>query len=499
MKKIKFLSVISLAIFVALGCKKSVLEVTDQNTPTFKDVYSDGSSLVKVAGGLFNTIYVGEHAYNGVEMCLATAADNVTCSWGNQAMRDMSWEPRNHAWDNSAAYSYAGITEFTWAQMYGTIGVAANILQAIYGGTKIDNPGDEAMTRSVSRFTQGVAYGNLALLFDKAYVVDSLSSVHNPGYDNSSPYTSVANAALGYLDSAIAIASSSSFTIPASWFGTASDMSSSDFVKLCNTCAARILSYTPRNKTQLQAVNWAKVKTYADAGITTDFSVVGDSYTNWYDEAGDYLTYDGWGLTDMYVVNLMDPTEPAHWDDSPTFPYPPVSTNPNADKRLNTDFEYVSSNWLNPTRGYYHFSNYRSNRYDQLYISDIGPKPEIMKAENDMLRAEARAYTGDLAGAAAIINASTWKTRGGLPDVAADLTSIVNAIHHERFVEMYTTGMGLQFFEMRKLNLLQKGTPLHFPIPAQEMQKFGQNPPYYTFGDLYSTEDGINTSNAGWR
>ena len=45
-------------------------------------------------------------------------------------------------------------------------------------------------------------------------------------------------------------------------------MSNVEFKKLCNTMAARILAYMPRNKTQLAAVNWARVKTYADAGIT---------------------------------------------------------------------------------------------------------------------------------------------------------------------------------------------------------------------------------------
>jgi hypothetical protein len=193
----------------------------------------------------------------------------------------------------------------------------------------------------------------------------------------------------------------------------------------------------------------------------------------------------------------MDPTQPQHWDDSPNFPYPPPSTNP-VDKRLNTDFEYISSNWLLASRGYYHFSSYRFKRYDDIYVAGIGPKAEVMKSENDMLRAEARAYTGDLAGAAAIINAGTRKTRGQMADVPADLNAIIDAIHHERFVEMYTTGMGLQFFEMRKLNLLQKGTPLHLPLPAKTLELFREVQPFYSFGTV-AKADGIGTSNGGWR
>ncbi|MBK6979270.1 MAG: hypothetical protein IPH28_21070 [Cytophagaceae bacterium] len=84
---------------------------------------------------------------------------------------------------------------------------------------------------------------------------------------------------------------------------------------MASTYAARILAYTPRNKTELAAVDWNKVKTYADGGIKKDFTIMEDGYVNWYDEAGDYLTYNGWGVTDMYVVHLMDPSLPQHWDD----------------------------------------------------------------------------------------------------------------------------------------------------------------------------------------
>ncbi|MEO5947653.1 MAG: hypothetical protein ABIP79_12625, partial [Chitinophagaceae bacterium] len=303
-------------------------------------------------------------------------------------------------------------------------------------------------------------------------------------------------AALVYLDQAIALCNSS-FSLPAAWLGASSDMSNTEFKKLCNTMAARIMAYLPRNKTQLAAVNWAKVKTYADAGITSDFNVVNDSYVKWYDEGSDYLCADGWGVTNMYVVNKMDPTQPQHWDDSPSFPQPPPSTNP-VDKRLNTDFAYLNSNWFLPARGYYHFSSYRNKRYDAFYVNADGPKAEIMKAENDMLRAEARAYTADVAGAAAIINVSTRTTRGQMPNVASVLANVITAISHERHVEMYTTGVGLQFFEMRKLNLLQKGTPLHLPTPAGILETLAVPPPFYTFGYQVNA-DGIGTSNTGWR
>lgn len=494
MKKIYYATFIFLLVGVLIGCKKDLLEIKNQNNPDFAQVLSNGDDLEKLAGGLFVSIYDGEHAYAGVEMMLAVAADNASCSWGNAGMRDMSWEPRDHAWDNSPVYGNAGYTKYTFDKMYAAINTAAQMMKAVDAGVKVDN---EAQVKAFAKFAQGVAYGNLAMVYDRAFIVDETKTVE-PKLESAVDYKQVAAAAIGYLNDAIGYCSSS-FTIPMAWIGTDADISNNALKAICNTMAARILAYTPRNKTELAAVNWAQVKTYADAGITFDFNVIGDAYTTWYDEAGDYLVANGWGITDMYTVSMMATDQPQHWDDSPSFPYPPASAPANIiDNRLNTDFEYVAANWFQAARGYYHFSSYRFGRYDALYVNDEGPKPEVMKAENDMLRAEARAYTNDLAGAAAIINTSTRKTRGNMTDVAADLNAIVDAIHHERFVEMYTTGMGLQFFEMRKLNLLQKGTPLHLPVPAGTQQTLNVSQPFYTFGYLKNA-DGIGTSNGGWR
>ncbi len=495
MKKTKFLYAFAIALALFQGCSKDTLEVENTNNPDFAKVYSSGADLENLTSGLFNTIYQGSHYGAGVTPMLATASDNISVSWGNFGMRDMSWEPRDNAWNNSPSYSYNTQTKFTFDKMYASINTASNVLKAINGGVDIGAAGaDNARAKAFCKFAQGVAYGNLAFVFDKAFIVDENTTIDNPSVASAVPYTEVAAKALTYLDEAITL-SAGTFTIPGSWLGTASDLSSAEFKKLVNTAAARVLAYTPRNKTQLAAVNWAKVKTYADAGITSDFTVVMDGTSKWYSEAEDYLLYEGWGVTDMYVVNMMDPNTPAQWGDQAASPAP-APVNP-LDKRLESDYAFIASNWFQAARGYYHFSNYRSKRYDDVYVTGTGPKPEFMKAENDMLRAEARLYTNDLAGAATIINASTRVTRGQMPDVAAVAADLVKAIHHERHVELHATGMGLQFFEMRKLDLLQKGTPLHLPLPAKTLETFGEKT-FYTFGKV-ANADGVNVSNGGWK
>lgn len=482
-------------LLCVVSCKKD-LTVRNNNDPDFLQVYASGDDLENLASGLFNTYYSGVNAFASTYMMMGVAADNATCSWGNQAMRDMSWEPRN-GWNNAPNYGYQGVTKTHFDKMFAVINTASNIIKAMEEGVEVGNDGENnIMVRAFCKFGQGLGYGSLALLFDRGFVVDEKISLPNPSIDSASEYENVAAAAIGYLDEAISLCSNN-FIIPATWLGTDADYSNTDFKKLCNSYAARILANMPRNKTGLSSVDWAKVKAYADAGITTDFIIQMDGYNKWYSESADYLTTPGWGKVDMYVVHLLDSTQPQHWDDLSSFPTPPASTDPQ-DDRMNTDFEYSGTNWFRPERGYYHYSNYRYKRYDATFALGVGPIPELMLAENDAYRAEARAYTNDLAGAAAIINTGTRVTRGNLPAISANLDEIVKALHHERHVEFYCTGAGLQFYEMRKNDLLQKGTPLHWPLPAKTLETFGMTLPFYTFGGV-ANADGINASNGGWR
>ena len=499
MKKInKFLLIAFVISGVLIGCKKDVLDVPNENDPDFEKVLATPADVETLAGGLFNTIFHGEQDASGPKPMLSVAADNGTCSWGNFGMRDMSYEPRNNAWNNAPTYANNGYSKYSYDQWYSAIGSASDILTAINNGMEIVINGQDRTnrTKAMAKFALGLAYGNLALVYDRAHIVDEAKTAE-PTLASAVPYKDVATAALAYLDEALAL-TENSFTFPASWLGTPSNLTGADFKKIINTSAARILAYLPRNKTELASVNWAKVKTYADAGITNDWMIQQDNNI-WYFEADYYLKATGWGRTDMYVAHLMEPSLPQHWDDVASFPHPAKPANP-LDKRLESDFEYLPSNDFLAARGYYHFSCYRFKRYDnviQASFDFLGPKPTVMAEENNLLRAEARAYTGDLAGAAGIINAGTRVNRGVLAPVAAVLQNIVDAIHHERHVELYLTGGMIQFYEMRKLDKLQKGTPLHLPIPGKTLQLLGETT-YYTFGTV-AKADGTGTSNAGWR
>lgn len=123
------------------------------------------------------------------------------------------------------------------------------------------------------------------------------------------------------------------------------------------------------------------------------------------------------------------------------------------------------------------------------------PMPDMLKAENDMLLAEALYQQNQYVDAAAVINAGTRVTRGGLPEVPASAEEIEAAIFHERNVELMNSGFGVEFFTLRKADKLQKGTFLHLPIPGSQLQVLLMD--YYTFGADQGTP-GQDVSAGGW-
>ncbi len=72
---------------------------------------------------------------------------------------------------------------------------------------------------------------------------------------------------------------------------------------------------------------------------------------------------------------------------------------------------------------------------------------------------------------------------------------IYDAIFYERDIELMLTGFGTAFFDMRRRDMLQKGTLLHLPIPGGQLMLIGED--FYTFGGVVNA-DGINVSNGGW-
>lgn len=487
-KKLIYGIVISF-LFVFSGCQK--LEVENLNNPDSATVLASPNDLLGLAGGIMNNWFQETQEYDGLGLALWTGADAGTCSWGNAAMRDFSTEPRN-AWNNDAAYSYAHTSRLYYMAMNNVLSLSNQILvQIVNNGAELESASETAMLTAFARFGQGLGMGYVGLIYDKGFTIDEATDME-AGEIPTATYMEMRNAALAKFDEVIALCNANTFTVPSAWI-PGMTWTNVELGKLANSMAARILVNTSRNATENAATDWARVKTYATNGIDFDFAPLADDIT-WYSLYQTYSVYGGWGQVDMRIINMMDPNMPAYFPASMSFDdLPNQGLATSDDARLASDFEYLSSCPFRPERGSYHFSSYRFARLDLYLTTWTEPMPEMRKAENDLMLAEAKFMTGDAAGAAAIVNAGTRVSRGGLAPV--DAAGVGAAIKYERTIELFLTGFGLEYFDMRRTDMLQKGTPLHFPIPKAQLDVMEMEA--YTFGGE-ANADGINTSNGGW-
>ncbi|MBA7572420.1 hypothetical protein ES708_14200 [subsurface metagenome] len=351
------------------------------------------------------------------------------------------------------------------------------------------------MVKAWCYFIQGITHGYLGLVFDQAFIIDETTDTSNLVLK---PYSDVINSATGYLDKAISTANSNTFTLPYGWIN-GYFYSNLELAKLASSFAARLLVYNPRNASGNETVEyWTRVLNYTNSGITEDFSpLIGTELLDIYKTRGSRQYYTN---VDHRIINLMDPNYPSRWPNDGVSWSTPDGQDPgqatSSDARLLSDFEYQESSPFDPDMGYYRFSHYFSNRYFDPYTwTATGYKPNFLLAENDLIRAEANLKLGNSSSAMDILNAGSRVTRGGLtPLASASNEEISNAIFYERDIELILSGMGIGYFDMRRRDLLQRGTLLHFPVPAEILEE--NNLDVYTYGGE-NNADGINTA-LGW-
>lgn len=496
MKKYNVLYIILLAlIFIPTSCKK--LEVENLNAPDKDRVYSTPDDYAGFIGGLYNNWFQTTHSYDGIALALWVASDHGTCSWGNSGMRDISSEPRA-AWNNDVSYGNAINTRSFYRGLFSTLSVANNIIDQVVNNKQVvgENGKDTKLVEAFGRFMQGLSGGYLALVFDRVPFVDENTDLEGEiAYE---PSSDVITAAVEKLDMCIAICAENTFTLPGDWFGDGETYTNVELGQLANSYAARLLVEGSRNLSQNNSLDWNRVKGYADKGITSDLIIQADG-TKWQSELQYYSCRSGWGRVDMRVIHMLDPNQPNRWPEGGYDALPNGGVATSADSRLATDFGFLASQAFKPERGAYHFSTYRYARNDNFINSggNSGDNPEMRVTENEMYLAEALAMTDKVPEAVQVINNSTYVTRGGLTplEATASKDEVLNAIVYERTIELYLAGAGLSFFDMRRKDMLQKGTPLHFPVPGQQLEI--EQMENYTFGGV-ANADGEGTSNGGW-
>jgi starch-binding outer membrane protein, SusD/RagB family len=499
--------------------KNSVGTVSGQEL-SFTTPAMDDATALSVASSSFLDYWQAIKQYN-IGMTAEVMADHTTCSWGNFGWYENSAEPRT-TWNNMPYYFDADMTLDLWWSVYNLVAKLNDVLYALDEENLQIGPGgaDSAKVVATMYLIRGLALGQIGLTFDQAWIAQDNSELEDFDLE---PWQDVLEAAIADLEEAIAICTDNSF----SWgYNVVNGMliNNTYMKQLASSYAARFLALGARNQDQNNELSWtieydwSDVLGFANDGISTDFAPLGNGFPwdggTWWDLHIKYLRQPGWGRVDCRVLNLLDPEYPVRYPtDNNGYALDPPQVHPGLqpgeastiDTRFTNDFQFLPTNSFLPQRGGYHYSHYRHSRYDYppttstegLHMGEsLGPLRELRAYENELIKAEALARTGNVSGAATILNDPNLprKNRGNLPDVAANLEDVLNATFYERDIELFHNGYLISFCDMRRRDMLQRGTPLHFPLPGRLLQDLELE--NYTYGGYFNA-DGINTSNGG--
>ena len=471
----------AMALLLSAGCRPS-LDVTNPNAPDVARALASAEDVKNLAISSVNSWYLGS-TYIEPYLMFSVTSDVGGANFGNFGMRFNNLEPRVPYGNNSAGGD-RGVAASPWDNSYSALGAANDALRAFANGVVLTaGAAETAKYKQLAMFVQAAELTNLALIFDKSFIVDEATT--EPAL---SPYKDVSAAAMAKWAAVIAAtAGGTNAYDPTVLPMTVGPLTSTRLNRISSTMAALTLAYTPRNAAEAGTVDWAKVATYAANGIGTgnagapfNMEVVGDN-NNWYSYINYYGNEASWVRIDLRLINRMDPNTPAKFAGV----VPPRGSSPDA--RFTSDYDYKGNVIGDPARGVYMQTPYFHKRY--ITHSRTSPTagatavPYLLAAESDLVRAEALIRTtsgADLATAASLINI-TRVGRGTLtPATAADgAATLLGYINYERDVELPNTS-GFTLMQRRHVDGLQAGTVHHLPIPAKELETLGL--PIYTFG-----------------
>jgi hypothetical protein len=497
---------IPLLALAVLSCQS--LEVTNPNLPDRARATQQPTAAESFVSTAFRTWWPNGGHDDYPSWALSTIAWEITSGFADFGQLELSAEPRT-AWNNSPVNARNDVNEEPWQDLYGTISAVNDALIAINGGLVIVDSVRTARTKAVGKFIQGISHGYLGLYFDRAFLVDERLDLDTITVPTFRPYPEIIAAAIGMLDSAIAVAQKTNFTLPVdAWLHQA--MTRDEFIALSNSFAARLLVYSARTRAERAAVNWQEVIRRIDLGIKSDFRPVAQVDILW----------DDWKRLVARVRQTARPSDfgrPAYWTIGPAdsangfvnWVNTPVANRVafqirTKDRRIQgsggpaTPGSYVGYNQndiFTASRGTYRFSHYFFRRYGTGTSWQEGPQPAMLLSEMDLLKAEALIRLGRAAEAVPLIN-KTRQANGQLPPVTVagppdepgcvprklngQCGSLWDALRYEKRMEGLGVSGVIAYFDARGWQTLPENSILQLPVPGSELATLLM--PNYTFG-----------------
>lgn len=496
MKKLKY--ILFLAIIIATTACDDVfdsLDVRNENQPNIEDLYTPEEFYALLKNG-YNTWYNGAIAASpSIGFANANLFATGTPGWGSGPL----WQvPRQPLFNDEHPDPVIVINFGAWYNFYSGIGTAVKLSQIL------NDPEYELMLDGIDytqrakahvAIIQALLYGNIALLYDKAYLfTDEHDALTFDFVANTKSYDEVMDFAISKLDEAIELIENDAVDADYQTVIPGVTFNKQTLAQFANSMAARFLVSSARTPQENETIDWASVETYASKGIQQDFNVLyeegwrGKVMTR--DAGANYLGLYNWGWirANQWLINKMAPEDPAA-----QHPWPEgvnrlgeVTNCPDA--RLGKYFKWDenSDQWWGwgrvgrPGYGYFIRCEYRYWRYYDVIDAGDGYVGHMLKAENDLYLAEALLRQSK-SGAAELIN-NTRVVVGELAPATDSDPDLMDKLFYERYVECDLVWAHLGYFDKRRQGQLLPGTAYHFPIPAPELYRNGQA--VYTFGGV---------------
>jgi len=505
MRPWKLLTIAGIMLFVVQACRD--MQVTNPNEPDRERALTQGSDVeILIRGSFMDWWYVSHYTYPAAPF--SSGADAASWGWGSFGMGDFGREPRG-PYDNSPEYHYSWVNRSPWRDSYRALASVRDGFLAIQDGVRITDGEEDVTGRALAfgQLAQALSLSNLAVIFDQAFVVDETTDLDSLELV---PYGEVWAAALDKYAAAISTAQAHDFTIPAPWVGNKSPWTRDDFIGLARAFRARYRTQVPRTVSERAAVDWNAVLADLSEGLPLEFIGYYDSDNH---EAGGWwcrnkgLAGTVWAVTDYRTVGPADVSGAWEaWINAPPeekLPFDIVTpdsriTAPGDPKADGKYYTYDRGAPASARRGTYHWSNYMDTRWIHLYRGTpkyTGDYPDFVDKEVEFLRGEAWYRLGLIEQTREILN--KYRANGDLPPFTGfenpdgpescvpqmpDGTcgDFWEAFKYEKRIELYHYSFGTEYFDDRGWGDLVEGTPIHLPIPGEELLLMFEE--IYTFG-----------------
>jgi hypothetical protein len=515
----RFIKLTTLAVALA-ACGDDALEVENPNNPDRNRVLRNPADVEGLASSQYQQILSATlGAIARVQTGLLTSAFENSSTLANNGLGPRSGIPRQPI-DNNRGNAYQSENYNDFRLLSSVARNSADILARAKAadfslGTGRD--GDIIRLKAWAHFTYGTALGNLSLVYDSAGIPrpdDAAASV--PPLES---YAAVNAFALAQYDSALAYASQSGITaLPPGWLTGPGGVSvtAARFIEVIHAFKARMRASVARDPAERAAVNWGEVVADATAGLTSDLVIRMDPSQGWdYAWLATTLHFrdSNWHQMTYYIIGMADVSGAfSTWLATPReqrtpfliitpdlrFPQGATRLEQNAVgqgaptgrryfRNRDSGGDQASTGWQVSQYDHYRFRAFSD-------AGRIGNFPIFTQAENDMLAAEGMIRTGNIAGAAALIDRT--RTTAGLPALTGAVTTandpvpggascvprvpvaptftttacgtILEAMKWEKRMETAFTTYGAWFFDARGWGDLPEGTAIQWPVPNQE-------------------------------